>query len=175
MWRCLILIVSVTCQLFSCMPVQKKYYSKRKAWSYYTLFASAGNASMVVTTSITSTHGRVGTMDKNRLRLNKRSRWPRTPWIQNQEFVPSFILQMYRTSSFWSHCPHLVPATCQDDGPATLGDVSLARVDADKKRQTALSSATAAAACQAVVIMCMGWHVTHAWWFPDPSHVQVLI
>ena len=128
MWRCLILIVSVTCQLFSCMPVQKKYYSKRKAWSYYTLFASAGNASMVVTTSITSTHGRVGTMDKNRLRLNKRSRWPRTPWIQNQEFVPSFILQMYRTSSFWSHCPHLVPATCQDDGPATLGDVSLARV-----------------------------------------------
>ena len=64
---------------------------KHKAWSCYMLLAVAGNASMVVTTSITSTHGRLGTMGKKKLMLNKRLRWPRTPRIQNQEFLPSFI------------------------------------------------------------------------------------
>ena len=63
--------------------------------------------------------------------------------------------------------PHqiLFPVTWQDEGPATLGSVKLTRVDADASRATAMISAAAAAATQAVKLILQGWHVTNLWYF----------
>ena len=50
----------------------------------------------------------------------------------------------------------LFPVTWQDGGPPMLGSVKLTRVDADASRATAMTSAAAAAATQAVKLILQG-------------------
>ena len=63
--------------------------------------------------------------------------------------------EFHRSNESNSH-QILFPVTWQDEGPARLGSVKLTRVDADASRATAMISAAAAAATQAVKLILQG-------------------